>query len=148
MIWLLLFAVIPQDQWNELDRPAQWLIKVGTEFPGARACQSEHHPALQTAAEQHARYQARVCRQGHQRWAQRSEQLARKIPGVQFCEICAESWDRQRDEPLPEIAREMYRCWKQSPGHWRVASTRHRYFGAAMAQGRNGIWYACIIVGD
>lgn len=40
---------------------------------------------------------------------------------------------------------EMFKCWKQSPGHWRTAKTRHEYFGAGMAKGSNGIWYACII---
>jgi len=114
----------------------------------ARVDESPQHPVLTAAAREHAVYQASVGRQGHQHWDRRMARLGREMPGYRFAEICAESWPRQANEPYEALAAEMFWCWRQSPGHWSVAGRRHNYFGGCMAKGRNGIWYACIIVAD
>jgi hypothetical protein len=124
------------------------LIDAGKAFPGAHVCESEPHPLLMALASEHAQYMARHRRQGHQRWNERSREIIAELGQVTPAEICAESWDRQAHDPLPEVATEMFRCWKTSEGHWSVASRKHRWFGCDMAQGRNGVWYACIIVAD
>lgn len=123
------------------------LIQAGSAFPGAHVCESEPHDLLMRLAREHSQYQAERQTQGHQGFQQRFETIYREL-GLYAAEICAETWDRQEfDKPL-EIGTEMFRCWKGSPGHWRVASERHRWFGASVARGMNGIWYATIIVAD
>ena len=109
---------------------------------------SAEHPVLMAAAREHALYQAGACHQGHQRWEQRVARLQRQMPRCEFAEICAESWPEQDGQSQAALQAEMFRCWRQSPGHWSVARRRHKYFGGALARGRNGIWYACIIVAD
>jgi hypothetical protein len=126
---------------------SQALTDAGLIYPGARVCESEPHELLQWLARDHAKYQAAKRRQGHQRFQERFDAIYKAL-GLYAVEIAAESWDRQRNDPLPEIGKEMFRCWEQSPGHWRVASARHKYFGADMAQGSNGVWYACILAAD
>jgi hypothetical protein len=84
---------------------------------------------------------------GHQNFQQRWDTI-RSILGVNASEIAAETWDRQKDDSLEAVADEMFRCWRQSPGHWRVASVKHTYFGGDMAQGEDGIWYSCMIGAD
>jgi len=126
---------------------SQALIDAGLAYRGAHVCESEPHDLLQSLARGHAQYQATKRRQGHQRFQERFDAIYEAL-GLSAAEIAAESWGRQRNDPLPEIGTEMFRCWEQSPGHWRVASARHKYFGADMAQGDNGVWYACILVAD
>jgi len=146
MIGALLLCMIP----FEIDERAQGLIDAGTYYPGARVCESKPHPALMAMAQKHAKYQARWMRQGHQNWTKRKRELHKQIPGYLFKEICAQSWRSDRNKPLHEIGWSMFKAWAYHPtgGHWGVASTKHDLYGAGMALGRNGIWYACIIVGD
>ena len=122
-------------------------MNAGIFYPGAHVCESEPHDLLQSLARGHAQYQASRQRQGHQRFQERFDAIYKAL-GLSAAEIAAESWERQRDDPLLAIGVEMFRCWEQSSGHWRVASTKHKYFGADMAQGNNGVWYACILVAD
>jgi hypothetical protein len=46
------------------------------------------------------------------------------------------------------MGREMWDAWRQSRGHWAVASKRHDWFGAGMAKSKRGVWYATIITVD
>jgi len=128
---------------------ARGLILAGLKYPGAKVCGSTVNFVLMRRAAEHAQYQADHQRQGHQNWQRRFEQLRREV-GQQytFAEICAESWEWQENEPMEALGREMFKCWEYSSGHWSVASVKHAMFGAGMAKGGNGIWYACIIVGD
>lgn len=123
------------------------LIKAGTIYPGVHVVESQQHPLLMTLATKHATYMARVGRQGHQDWDSRFNIIRQEL-NLTGTEIAAESWDRQAHDPLNEIGKEMYHSWGHSPGHWRVAAATHKYFGGDMKQGRNGIWYGCIIVAD
>jgi len=129
--------------------PQQALIDAGRDYPGARVCESTENYTLMVAAQTHAKYQAKWKRQGHQQWKTRKAKLRKKFPGYNFEEICAESWRRDKDKPLYDIGWGMFKAWAYHPtGHWTVASQKHDMFGAGMALGRNGVWYACIIVGD
>ena len=127
---------------------AQGLIQAGRAYPGAHVCESRQHPEMMRIAWNHARFQANTQSQGHQGWNARQAELRRILGNLTFAEICAESWDWQKHETMFNLGTEMFRCWRKSPGHWRVASQKHRFFGSGMALGNNGIWYSCIIVGD
>lgn len=124
------------------------LIEAGREFPGARIVESALHPALMAAAADQAAFQARIGQQDHQNFGYRSAKARQDTGCSKVAEICAESWARQANDSMVELGREMFSCWRQSSGHWSVASTPHRYYGIDMAQGGNGIWYACAIVAD
>lgn len=143
-----------EPQLPQPERPAwrtaavEGLIDAGGRFPGAEVTRSEPHPALMAAAQQHAEYQARSWTQGHQWWSSRSVELRQAVGPYQYAEICAESWPWQAEQSPEALGWEMFRCWQQSAGHWRVASRRHTYWGGGMARGGNWIWYACIIVAD
>lgn len=137
MVFLLLISI-----------QAQGLIDAGIYYPGARVCESRLQSELMIAAQSHAEYQANHQKQGHQLWAQRLRELNRILPGYYFQEICAESWPEDTYKQPHEIGWGMFEAWEYSNGHWKIASTKHDVFGAGMALGRNGIWYACIIVGD
>jgi uncharacterized protein YkwD len=126
----------------------QGLIDGGTKFLGANVQKSQTNPILMEAAAKHAQYQADHRTQGHQLWDRRYRELQAKMPGLGFAEIAAESWDWQRDNTMEQLGYEMFKCWKYSSGHWSVASKQHKYWGGSMAKGRNGIWYACVIVAD
>ena len=126
----------------------QGLLEAGRKYPGAKVCQSSPHPELQRLATYHAKYQAYCRTQGHQNWDHRMRTLRKRIGNFQFAEICAESWPWQQNESMYKLGWEMYWCWQRSSGHWSVASKKHRYYGADMALGKDGIWYACIIVAD
>jgi hypothetical protein len=127
---------------------AEGLISAGLIFPGAQVCLSERHPALMAMATRHAKYQASMKQQGHQLFAARCEELRQSMGPHEFAEIAAESWPWQKTETMFNLGDEMFKCWRQSPGHWSVACKKHRYFGADMAMGTNGIWYAAIITAD
>ena len=108
---------------------------------------SHPHPLLMELASDHACHQAQTGRQGHQGFSQRAATIARKL-GLSAAEICAESWPEQRNDSMLALGWEMFKCWRQSPGHWSVASRQHKYWGGAMRLSPNGIWYATIIVAD
>jgi uncharacterized protein YkwD len=101
---------------------------------------------LQSAAQAHARYQAEHRKQGHQHWNTRVTWLRRKMPDCsEHREVCAESWP---ENIISEAAAEMYKSWRQSPGHWSAVNGRCDFWGYAMAFGSNGVWYACGIFAD
>ena len=104
------------------------------------------HATLQRAAEAQAAYQARVGEQGHQNWKQRVKVLMRQMPQCsEFREACNESWP---DQNVKDAALEMYKSWKESPGHWSAVNGPCTFYGYAMVRGSNGVWYACGIFCD
>jgi|GEM_PF-2298067 len=127
--------------------PAAALIAAGREFPDVRCFEGRQQALLDQLAGEHAAYQARMRRQGHQQFQARYDRV-RKTLGLGAVEICAESWRHDAGKPVEVIARSQYEAWRQSPGHWSVASTSHAAWGAGMARGSNGIWYATILVAD
>jgi len=132
-----------------IDITAQALIDAGRDYPKARVCDSPLDSTLMVAAQNQAEYQAKRRQQGHQLWDKRIKVLHKKFPSYNFQEICAESWDDETNDPLYYIGWGMFKAWAYYPtGHWDVVKQRHDMFGAGMALGRDGIWYACIIVGD
>lgn len=134
---------------EELTETAQAMIDAGLAFDGAACARSEVHPLLQSLSVSHASYMARACRGGHQRFNQRFAAVLKRFGYSARCsEIAARSWRRQANDPLSVVAAEMFTSWRQSPGHWSVASVRHDAIGCEMAQGRNGVWYAALIAVD
>ncbi len=118
-------------------------------WAGALCCLGPRDGDVTAAATDYAAWMAAHREQGgHHRWAKRSKRLGKVVPGHRFAEITAETWRWQVDAGLDEVAREMFRCWMYSSGHWRVAERFHSVWGGAMRKGRNGIWYGCVIVGD
>lgn len=123
------------------------LYGAGLGYPGVNVHLSEAAPLLITLANYHADLMAKFERQDHHNFQQRFDEILRELK-LYATEICAESWVRQKNDCLYDLAKEMYHCWEQSYGHWKVASTPHKVWGGAMKQGANGVWYACIIVAD
>ena len=124
------------------------LIQAGKAFAGAHVCESEQQPLLMQMAARHAKYQADHNQQGHQLFQLRVEELYGTLGRYTYAEIAAESWPWQVDDTMLDLGTEMFKSWVQSPGHWRVASKKHRYFGADMKLGSKGLWYAAILVAD
>jgi len=121
--------------------PNQVLIQTGRDLGVQSIRTGRQHPILQQKAQEHAAYQARVQVQGHQGWARRVAELQRLMPDChEFKEVANESWPGQ---DVPAAAKEMYRSWKLSPGHWSAVNGRCTYWGYAMVRGTNGVWYAC-----
>ena len=107
------------------------LVKYGKEDQG-----------LSMVAELHARNMALRTHQDHNGFEHRATTIF-GITGLQEAsEICAESWPGQTME---EAAADCWKCWRQSPSHWRTANGKPALYGVAMSQGRNGIWYICIV---
>jgi len=127
--------------------PAEALVEAGRHYFGVRCFDGRQQALLDQLAGEHAAYQARVRRQGHQDFQARYDRI-RAALGMAAIEICAESWRHDAGKPVDAIARTQYEAWQQSPGHWSVASTSHAAWGAGMARGSNGIWYATILVAD
>ena len=115
----------------------------------AAVCQSQPHYILMVEAQKQAQLQASLDVQGHQQWSRRYQHLQQRF-GFEytFNEICAETWGRQANLPPRLLCDEFFFCWRQSEGHWRIASWRHTFYGCGMAQGLSGRWYGCIIVAD
>ena len=129
------------------DPAAEGLIQAGLRFPGRTSASPSGTRSLCRWPDK-GEMQAQQCRGGHPGFDGRFQQALSSSLCGSCSEIAAESWPWQAHDSMDSLGKEMFHCWQQSPGHWQTASTRHRWFGAAMAQGRNGIWYACIIVGD
>jgi hypothetical protein len=124
------------------------LIEAGKIFVGARVCDSEQNQILMSMATRHAKYPADHNSQGHQLFQLRVEELYSTLGRYTYAEIAAESWPWETEASMLELGTGMFKSWVQSPGHWGVASKKHKYFGADMAKGSKGLWYACILVGD
>jgi hypothetical protein len=137
----------PEPDKIQISATSKGLIEAGKVYPGANVCKSEMHPFLMKLAKDQANYQASICVQGHQNFSSRFSAVQQAGLG-HAAEICAESWPWQVNDSMLDLGYEMFKCWRQSPGHWSVASKQHRYFGADIAKGKNGIWYACIIVSN
>jgi len=121
--------------------PNQVLVQTGRDLGVLSIRSGQLHPVLQREAENHAAYQARVQVQGHQGWDQRYARIARQMPDSDtFKEVANESWPGQ---DVNAAAREMYRSWKLSSGHWAAVNGPCTYYGYAMVRGSNGVWYAC-----
>ena len=133
---------------NEL--AVQGLIGEGAVYPGAHVIESERHPWLMDAAQQHAQMQADAEQCGHQGFMQIG--FADKAMAATQCEhvneIAAESWADQTDSGPQVLGKDAFDSWRQSPGHWSVVCVKHKYFGAGMACGKNGVWYSTILVTD
>lgn len=124
--------------------PTQGLVEAGKKYP---VCESEWSDFLHLLAYEHAKYMSLCEQQGHQ-FFQRRYDLIKEEMSLRATEICAESWKWQEHDDYVALGKEMFKCWKYSPGHWAVASKKHKAYGAGMCMGDNGIWYACILVAD
>lgn len=106
------------------------------------------HPSLEKLAAGYSDWMARHKRQGaHHGFQERYDEVKEKL-GLHAVEITAESWVWQGQCSQDELWEEAVKCWKTSPGHWRIASVPHKALGMAMAKGRNGIWYFVCLVAD
>ena len=123
------------------------LAEVGRTYEGANVGWSQPHSLLEELAQQHSDEMAKRELQDHSGFQQRFDKIHRNL-GLVAAEICAESWDWQRNDTPEQLATDAFLSWSQSPGHWSVASKKHRYAGYGMAKGKNGIWYATILVCD
>ena len=112
------------------------------------AMESPRSKIMDRLAQQHVDSMARVQYQSHQGFGRRASEIRDALGVREVAEICAESWERQRDDTPEQLWVEFVKCWKQSPGHWKTASVKHKWIGAAMARGKNGIWYGCIVAAD
>lgn len=121
-----------------------WLISASRHFTGVKVFEGDPHPLLQQLAEKHANYMATVNVQGHQQFQARYDEIKKELQ-LSATEICAESWPWIKE--MNEIAKDMFKSWQQSEGHWRVCINKPKFFGGAMAQGKR-VWYACIIVAN
>ena len=127
----------------------QGMIDACKSAPDVDVADSKHHPILQKKATECAQHQAQRQEQGHHYWTSTYWHLQKNVGRkYKYYEVTAESWPDQKNYTPEELGQEFIKCWKQSKGHWNIVRSRHRFFGADMAQGKNGIWYACIIVGD
>lgn len=130
-----------------MNKYVEGLIVAGKKYEGAHICESEINQFMMDKAQTHAEYEA-VHGQGHQGFSDRVAALQLQVGPYQYAEICAESWPEQKDATPEELGYEAFKCWEQSKGHWSVCITKHKYVGYGVAQGNNGIWYFCAIVGD
>ncbi len=122
--------------------------------PGVRSLLTgKSHPFLESMCLRHAKYQAKHETQGHQLWGRgpdfdppgdRKDEILANLPEGFTCEEnAAESWP---DNTRVEAATEMFHSWEQSPGHWSMCNHRCVYFGINMSKGKNGVWYAAMLV--
>jgi len=127
---------------------SEYLIEAGKIFPGVKVCESPNHPLLMDLAQKHSQYMAKVQRLGHQNFQSRYE-LIKDMLDMGASEIAAMSWfDDPQDLSLNKVAEEMYKSWRSSAGHWKVASVKHAFAGYGMEKGLNGIWYSTILTAD
>lgn len=95
-------------------------------------------PALCAEAASHSAHQARIRRQGHHGWNERSQRIAGRLGGS-ASEVCAESWENQ---DLLDSCVDCVASWRQSPGHWNAVRSPQAAYGYDIRRGGNGIWYA------
>jgi hypothetical protein len=114
-------------------------------FDGIQFHLSNPHTLLMDLAQEHSEYMAAREKQDHSRFNERYDLIKSRL-NLSATEICAESWVWETKPE--EIALSMFKSWEYSPGHWRVASKIHKFYGEGLARGQNGIWYATVLVAD
>jgi hypothetical protein len=127
-----------------IETPNQVLVRVGRD-KGVLSLKGKPHMVIQAYAEHHAHYQAVRSTAGHQNWPSRLKRLEKAAPDARgFTEVCVASWEwNTRPEPA---AIDIFDSWRQSAGHWSVVNGRYQLWSYAMAQGRDGRWFACGIM--
>jgi len=123
--------------------PNQRLMVTGRSLGVKSITSGRWHAILQSMAQRHAGYQARVHQIGHQNWDARFQELVGKMPGYRFAEVCAMSWRNQGEQ---DAADEIFKSWRASPGHWSTVNGTCVFWGYAMSRGTDGIWYGTGIV--
>ena len=127
--------------------PTKSICLAGKKYQ-AKVIESTPNEYLCEAAQIHSEYQAYYGKQGHQNFDYRYKAYREALGDYAIAEICAESWEWQANDDEEKLWLEAFHCWKQSPGHWQVASKKHKMFGFGKAQGKNKIWYYTIIVAN
>lgn len=122
------------------------LLVAGRAFEGAQVHLSQWSPALAVSAQANSNRCCYLHRGGHHNWDARFQELVATGLAKSFGEINAESWKRQEGCNPVELWTEAFRCWKQSKGHWGVASKCFKWFGAGLAKSSRGIWFMTIVV--
>lgn len=134
----------------ELTKTAEALLEAGKRA-GADSVTSEVSPFLQELATGHARWMATRGRGGHQGWDTRRgrfERIQAEFGLVLANEIVAYSSTLLVRAPAEACADNIWATFRDSPGHWELASQPHRLVGLEMARSRRGIYYACLIAVD
>ncbi|TWT95189.1 hypothetical protein Pla108_33320 [Botrimarina colliarenosi] len=140
----------PQGLATAIDLPAGtltqrslvWAVRMHPEAPQSTG--GRFHAALASGANEHASFQARVRRQGHQNFSSRFQRLS-SAAGSSVTEVCAESWPGQT---LMDSVVDCVASWRHSSGHWRGVSRPHRAYAYDIQRGGNGIWYATGLFAD
>ena len=113
------------------------------------ALESPRHEALDKLAQHHANRMARTRHQSHDYFQRERYFAARRATGCySVVEIVAETWADKHYETQEQVWIELVRSWRTSRGHWGVANRKHKFVGAAMAQGSNGVFYGVVICCD
>jgi len=115
-------------------------------FEGVQVHLSQWSKVLAESAERNSRMCATKFRGGHHLWDKRFQELVETGLAKSFGEINSESWKRQEHETPVELWTEAFRAWRQSKGHWGVASKCWPLFGAAIRKSTQGLWYMTIVV--
>ena len=125
----------------------QALYDAGIAFPGVRCLSGTQDPMIQQLATDAAQLQALRERCGHWDFDARFMQIQQDL-SMLASEIAAMSWPEQKDLVMRALGDEMWKCWRESPGHWAIASKPHARYGLDMVQAKNGIWFATVLVAD
>lgn len=84
---------------------------------------------------------------GHPQWNERYVKIRNEL-GLKAVEVTAQADASLANAPEEAVVRNLYDAWKQSSGHWRAVSRKHKLYGDGVAQSNGGIWYGTIIVAD
>jgi len=130
--------------------PSDALYQIGLEY-NTKICAANPHIILMNLMTGHCKYMAEHKQLGHQNFDERY-QICREKLGINCGEIAAMSWagnymENSTDEQLLDIARQMWKSWRYSRGHWEIAQSKCKYSGGDMCQADNGTWYAAMIGG-
>jgi hypothetical protein len=124
------------------------LIAEAKVHPGVRFDEGWRDPFLVSLAQGYSDQMARMGSQGgHRGWSGRYGEI-RRVLNMRGVEVTAESWPWQVNDPPVALARDAFRSWSYSSGHWRVVSTPHRRYGDGLAKSKQGVWFTTIIVAD
>jgi uncharacterized protein YkwD len=131
--------------------PSDALFEIGLTYKAAKICLAESHILLAQLSTDHCQYMADHNQLGHQNFKERYN-ICREKLGLNCAEIAAMSWksayiDNPQDEFLLSIAHQMWDSWRQSRGHWNIATAEWKFVGGDMTQAKDGTWYASILTG-